>query len=280
MEAADRYNAMVRARQEQQRRLSKPFDESYWERYAHMYRFDPTRSPERSLRELIRRLEWEDEIVEIGGGAGRMGLPLALRARSLRNIEPSAAMREQFRISVREHDIGNAEAIASAWPMREPISADVVLTVDVTYFIDDIEPFVRAMHETAQRRVMILTWTVPPPNVSSKLFRIAFEEEEQPSPGFKELLPVIWDLGIAPDVIVVDEPFTWPERLPRNDEEAVRFALEELAAHDHPGAEDNIRAQLDDLFDRGEVYRPTWRTPAKAMLITWFKDSGRDWYPR
>jgi len=272
MDAADRYNAMVRARQEQQRRLSKLFDESYWERYAHTYRFDPTRSPERSLRELIRRLEWEDEIVEIGGGAGRMGLPLALRAGSLRNIEPSAAMREQFRLSVREHDISNAEAIASAWPMREPISADVVLTVDVTYFIDDVEPFIRAMHETARRRVMILTWTVPPPNVSSSLFRIAFDEDERPSPGFKELLPVIWDLGIAPDVIVIDEPFAWPERLPRSDDAAVQFAIEEVAAHDHPGAADNIRSHLRELFKPGEVYRPAWRTPANAMLITWSKD--------
>lgn len=269
MDAAERYNAMVRARQEQQRRLSKPFDESYWERYAHTYRFDPTRSPERSLRELIRRLEWEDEIVEIGGGAGRMGLPLALRARSLRNIEPSAAMREQFRLSVREHDIGNAETIASSWPMRQQISADVVLTVDVTYFIDDIEPFIRAMHETARRRVMILTWTVPPPNVSARLFRLAFDEDELPSPGFKELLPVIWDLDITPDVIVIDEPFTWPERLPEDDDAAVRFAVEEIAAEDHPGAADSIRAHLDELFKRGEVYRPTWRTPAQAMLITW-----------
>ncbi|MXX31465.1 MAG: class I SAM-dependent methyltransferase [Chloroflexi bacterium] len=269
MQAADRYNAMVRARQDQQRRLSRPFDESYWERYAHTYRFDPTRSPEASLRELIRRLEMDDEIVEIGGGAGRMGLPLALRARSLRNIEPSAAMREQFRLSVGEHGIGNAEAISSAWPMREPISADVVLTVDVTYFIDDIEPFVRAMHETARRRVMILTWTVPPPNVSSRLFRIAFDEEEHPSPGFKELLPVVWDMGIAPDVLVINEPFSWPEQLPRDDDAAVQFAIEEIAAHDHSAAADNIRVHIDELFKRGEVYRPAWRTPAKAMLITW-----------
>ncbi len=269
MEAAERYNAMVRARHAQQRRLTKPFDESYWDRYAHTYRFDPHREPEPLLQAALRYVEQGDELIEVGGGAGRIGLPLALRAESLMNVEPSAAMRAQFGIAIDQYGVTNARVLASRWPTAAEVAGDVVFTVDVTYFIDDIEPFILAMHESARRRVMILTWTVPPPNVSSTLFRIAFEENESPSPGFKELLPVIWDLGIVPDVQVVEESFTWPERLPRDEKQAVRFAVDELAAHEHPVAADNIRVRLDELFKRGEVYRPIWRTPAKAMLITW-----------
>ena len=269
MNAAERYNAMVTARQEQQSRLATPFGESYWERYAHTYRFDPHRLPEASIREVIRRMELEDDIIEVGGGAGRVGLPLALRGKSLRNVEPSAAMREQFRLAVWQHGIQNAEAIASSWPMQEPISADLVVTADVTYFISEIESFLRAMHEAARRRVAILTWTVPPPNVNAALFRLAFGEDEAPSPGFRELLPVLWEMDIVPDVLLVEEGFAWPERRPTNDDEALQFVYRELSPKDEEAVAERLRPRLDELFMRDDAFFPTWRTPSQAMLITW-----------
>lgn len=272
MTAAEHYNAMVIARQAQQARLATAYGESYWQRYAHTYRFDPYREAEPQLAAALRYVQPDDDIIEIGGGAGRIGLPMALRAASLRNVEPSAAMREQFGIAIAEHDITNADAIPAAWPTTQPISADIVLTVDVTYFISDIEPFIQAMHESAQHRVMILTWTVAPPNVNANLFRAAFGEEELPSPGFRELLPVIWDMGIVPDMQVVNQAFEWPEQLPTSDDEAVQFALEELAVFDQPDVEANLRNQLDTLFHRGDVYRPAWRIPAAGMVITWNTD--------
>ena len=269
MNAAEHYDSMVIARQDQQARLTIPFDESYWRRFAHTYRFDPHREHEPQLAAALEHIEPDDEIIEIGGGAGRIGLPMALKAKSLTNVEPSGAMREQFGIAIAEHGISNATSIASGWPLDDPISADIVLTVDVTYFISDIEAFLRAMHESANRRVVILTWTVAPPNVNARLFRIAFGEDQAPSPGFRELLPVLWDMGVVPDVQVVDQPFTWPERLPTSNEEAVQFAVSELAAFDQPTAEANIRQQLGALFRRGDIYTPTWRTDSNAMLITW-----------
>ena len=272
MNAAERYNAMVEARQRQQARLATPYGESYWDRFAHTYRFDPNRLPEMSIREVIRRLWMDDEVIEIGGGAGRVGLPLALRAKSLRNIEPSAGMREQFRLLVWQHDIKNAEAIASAWPMREPISADLVVTADVTYFISEIEPFLRAMHEAARKRVAILTWTIPPPNANAALFRIAFDEPEAPSPGFRELLPVLWEMGVTPDVLVVDEPYAWPERRPTNDDEALEFIYNELSPRDEAAVAERLRPKIGELFMRDDAYFPTWRRPAQGMLITWNTD--------
>ena len=270
--AAERYRGMVEARQRQQARLAAAFDGSYWDRFAHSYRFDPNRLPEMSIREVIRRLWMDDEVIEVGGGAGRVGLPLALRAKSLRNIEPSAGMREQFRLLVWQHEIKNAEAIDSAWPMREPISGDLVVTADVTYFIAEIEPFLRAMHEAARKRVAILTWTVPPPNVNAELFRIAFGEEEAPSPGFRELLPVLWEMGVVPDVLVVDEPYAWPERRPTNDDEALEFVCNELSPRDEEAVAERLRPKIGELFMRDDAYFPTWRRPARGMLITWSTD--------
>ncbi len=276
MNAAERYNAMVRATEDQQARLAEPFGPSYWDRFAHTYRFDPERLPEMQIREVIRRMQMEDEIIEVGGGAGRVGLPLRLRGKSLRNVEPSAAMREQFRLAIRQHGITQAEAIASPWPLSEPISADLVVTSDVTYFISDIEPFLRAMHEAARRRAAILTWTVPPPNVNAELFRLAFSEPQAPWPSFRDLLPVLWEMDIVPDVLVInDEPFTWPELRPTDDDEALEFVYNELSPRDRDAVAERLRPLIGELFMRDDAYAPTWRTPSRAMLITWETESPR-----
>ena len=281
MNAAERYRQMVLDRQEQQSRLSLPFDASYWDCYAHTYRFNPRRLPEPSIREVIRRMEMEDEVIEVGGGAGRVGLTLALRAKSLRNVEPSAEMRKQFQQLVHEHEIHNATVVESAWPTAEPMSADVVVTADVTYFITEIVPFIGAMHEAARRRVAILTWTVPPPNVDQRLFELGFGEQQSLSPGYQELLRVIWELGVVPDVLVLDDPYHWPERLPTNDEDALRFACEQLGARDAGTVAARLRPHIGALFNRDLGYLPTWRPPSKAMLITWStSDWQASWRPR
>ncbi len=279
MQAAEHYNAMTRARRAQQRRLNLPQGESHWSKWAHTYRFDPARAPEPLLEAALRYVESDDELIEIGGGAGRIGLPLARRAASLLNVEPSPAMREQFEIAAARYGAANAAALDAAWPLPprlEPISADIVLAADVTYFIDDIEPFIRAMHASARRHVLILTWTVPPPNLNAKLFQIACGEREAPAPGFRQLLPVIRALGIAPEVQAIDEPFAWPERLPQSESEAIQFAIDEIGADEHPEARVRIAARIDDLFERGEaggsVFTPAWRPPAQGMLITWTTD--------
>ena len=270
MTPTQQYAELVHARERQKAELATPLTEQRWAKYAPGYRFDPRREPEPLLAATLELLEPGDEIIEVGGGAGRIGLPLALRARSLLNVEPSAGMIEQYAICVVEHDIDNASGLLETWPTAEPLEADLVVSADVTYFIAEIEPFLLAMDRAARRRVALLTWTVPPPNVNAALFRRALGVAEAPAPSFRELLPILWDAGITPDVRVLDEWFTWPEQLPTDAQSAIAFALEELEPRDEQPARERIAAALDDLYEQGgEVWRPRWRTPSQAMLITW-----------
>lgn len=270
MTPTQRYAEMVHARERQKAELATPLTEQRWAKYAPGYRFDPRREPEPQLAATLELLEPDDEIIEVGGGAGRIGLPLALRARSLLNVEPSAGMREQFEICVAEHGIANAGVRAETWPPAEPLEADLVVSADVTYFVAEIEPFLLAMDRAARRRAALLTWTVPPPNVNAALFRQALGVEEAPAPSFRELLPILWDAGIIPDIRLLDEWFTWPEQLPTDEQSAIEFALEELEPRDEQRAREQIAAVLDDLYEQGgEAWRPRWRTPSQAMLISW-----------
>ena len=91
------------------------------------------------------------------------------------------------------------------------VGGDVVLTCDVTYFVRDIVPFVDKMQAAARRRVMIVVWDEPPPNRGGNLFRRVYGEPLAPMPGHRELLPVLWDMGILPDVRVLPAPTWWED---------------------------------------------------------------------
>ena len=268
MSAAGRWGEMVRARAAQRAELATPVSESRWAAWAPSYRFDPRRAPEPSLAAVLELVEAGDEIVEAGGGAGRIGLPLALAAKSLVNVEPSAAMRREFAACAAEHGIVNARSIDAAWPAN--VEGDLAVSADVMYFVEEIAPFVRALQERARRRVVLLTWTAPPPNVNAELFRIACGAEEAPAPGIGELLPVLEELGIAAEVRELEERFSWPEELPEDEESAIRFALDEVEPRDRDAARERVAARIGELFERGErPWRPLWRIESRAVIASW-----------
>ena len=90
----------------------------------------------------------EDTVVDAGGGAGRVSLPLALRCQELINVDPSPGMKAEFEAAATEAGIDNALFIQSDWLEATELAGDLVITSNVTYFVRDIVTFVRKMDET------------------------------------------------------------------------------------------------------------------------------------
>ena len=272
MDAANAYADRVDAVQAQRSRLQRhPPDDTRWDRDAPGYRFDPLRAPEPNLEQLASYLRPDDDVLEVGGGAGRIGLPLARQCRSVTNVEPSAGMRAQFAAAARAAGIHNVRVVAGRWPLPVSSPVAVALTVDVTYFIRDIVPFVRALSAAAQRRVIISLWAVPPPARDAALFRLVFGEDQIVAPGHRELLPVLWEMGVLPEVRVHPESFTWPEPQPATRAAAIQFALDQMQPRDREASGRRVEEHFDALFasESTGAYRPLWRPSAPGLLITW-----------
>jgi hypothetical protein len=90
--AADRYASRVDAVLAQRTRLGGPPPR---DRRAGcpadnpLMKADPLRPLDPNLAVIASYIEGDDVIVDIGGGAGRISLPLALRCREVINVEPS-----------------------------------------------------------------------------------------------------------------------------------------------------------------------------------------------
>lgn len=96
MSAAKTYAARVDAVLEQRTRLrgTQPVDDLFsgLPPDHQLLRTDARRSLEPNLAIIASYIEPDDVIVDVGGGAGRYSLPLALRCREVINVDPSAGM--------------------------------------------------------------------------------------------------------------------------------------------------------------------------------------------
>jgi SAM-dependent methyltransferase len=242
---------------------------------AEQARDDPHRPLDENLRALASYIDPDDVVVDVGGGAGRVCLPLALRCREVVNVDPAPAMQAAFERSAQDAGIANVRFVRATWPTDPPVRGDVVLATQVTYFVRDIVPFVQQLDAAARRRVIIGIWSVPPPVQGEAVFELLFGGPFVRPPGHRELLPVLWDLGILPDVRVLPMPmrrtYAWPPQPTREQmvEWAVRYVVS-LGAVTEPDARAKITAHFDELFVQdADGYRPHWPPDVREMLITW-----------
>ncbi len=245
-----------------------------WDQMAAQFRLDPRRPLDPNMEALSAFIESEDTIVDVGGGAGRVSLPFAGRAREIINVEPSPGMVTQFEESAAEARIRNARAVAAEWMADHGVSGDVSLVFNVTYFVGEIVPFVEKLVASTRRRVVIGVWSVPPPDQSAVLFDVIYGERQERVPGHRELLAVLWEMGILPDVRVLPSPFRNRTPTPQTREETVRAWAQQSRAREIERAAERIDGAFESLFVQGpDGYLPTFRPDAREMLITW--ETGR-----
>src|SRR5208282_1344281 len=212
--AADRYAARVDAVLAQRTRLRGP--QPPGDLFAGLpgdhplIKADPRRPLDPNLEIIASYVESDDVIVDVGGGAGRISLPLALRCREVVNVEPSAAMAAGFRANAAQAGITNSRVIAGDWLAIEPPVGTLVLANHVAYLTRDIVRFIEKLERSGRRRILITVNSPPPPSWQRVLFQLAHGEEEVVVPGHAELVNVLWELDILPDIRVLPLPSTTP----------------------------------------------------------------------
>src|SRR6516165_7612399 len=287
--AADRYAARVDAVLAQRTRLRGP--QPPGDLFAGLpsghplLTADPRRPLDPNLEIIASYIEADDIIIDVGGGAGRILLPLSLRCREVINIEPSSAMATGFRANASQAGIANARVIEGDWLEVDPPVGTVALVNHVTYLTREITQFVNKLEPAGRRRVLITVNSPPPPSWQRVLFQLVYEEVEEVVPGHVELANVLWEQGILPDIRVLPLHASSPI-FPADPREAAitarvagfggdQWALWPLGSDLERRLHTVLETRFDELFGPGpEGFVPRFITPGREILITWQPTTG------
>jgi len=106
----------VRANRAQVDQVREVPDRDFYAPVSSLFVADPRRTGEEALDALVALIEPGDRWLDIGAGAGRYALPLAIRAREVIAVEPSASMRNALRMGKEEHGLANLRIVPGTWP--------------------------------------------------------------------------------------------------------------------------------------------------------------------
>jgi SAM-dependent methyltransferase len=274
--AAATHDALAAAYHVQRAKLAPP--EDMWANCAANFKPDFSAPVPPFGERVASFLGAQDVLLDVGGGSGRVSLPIADRCREVICVDPSPAMGEVFETAVREAGIRNARFVLGGWAETPGVAGDVTLVAHVTYFVTDIVSFVRRLNDATRRRVLIGLHSPPPPDLFAPFFKLTRGEEQALVPGRDELLAVLTELGIDAQVIEVG-PAPQPvvgAALGASREQTVRGEVEGgvrlgwLQAAETESAAALFLEHFDDLYvDTEQGSRRRVGVGSRELIVTW-----------
>jgi hypothetical protein len=207
--------ARVRANREQVDAYREVQDDrDFYRPTSSLFRADPHRTDDPILSALLALARPDDVWLDIGAGAGRFALPLALSVREVIAIDPSEGMLNGLRSDMAESGIANVRVIHGRWPAdADGLVADVSLIAHVSYDVEEIDPFIRAMEAATRRLCVAVLMEQAPSAIAAPFWPPVHGVERVPLPALGELVALLEARGQTVQVRrLPGEGRRWPTR--------------------------------------------------------------------
>ena len=269
--AADWSRRVAGNREQAERLREERGDGDHYRPLASMFRADPHRTDDEVLEALLAIAQASDTWIDVGAGAGRFSLPLALSVQSVIAVEPSGAMREEFANLQIEHGITNVELRKDRWPSDDPALTDigdVALISHVAYDIEPIDAFLDTLERSARRECVAVLFDRTPSAMFWQVWPAIHGEDQVQLPGGNEFIALLQARGADVETSMIVPRGERPRFVFATLDDAVEWARRRLwLAEDTaklPTLERSVQALLSEV-DGG------WTLPDRPeqMLIRW-----------
>ena len=268
--AVERWRSMVEAERAQSARVSDRAAGGPAQRWgqgrAEAFRADPHREGDHDV-ELIRGFVGADQtLLDVGAGGGRIALPLALRCQQVIAVEASPSMAAILKEEEAKAEISNVTLIEGRWQDVEAPAADVVLCWNVLNYVEDIDVFMKKVDAHARERVLVVLHEVSPMAQVYPFWQRVHGSEPARSPGLAELLAVLWELDIHPDLQMLP-----PRRRTVRSREAARDQMRDRLGVAPDSPEDaRLESALDELLEEQDgSLTVRGASVVREGLLTW-----------
>jgi len=268
----------VRANREQVDLVREEPDRDFYAPVSSLFVADPRRTGEEALDALLTIAEPGDRWLDIGAGAGRYALPLALRVAEVIAVEPSASMRNALRTGKAEHGLDNVRLVGARWPdalleLGEPPVADVALIAHVGYDIEAIGPFLDGMEVAAGRLCVAMLTDQSPASVADPFWPIVHGMDRVPLPALPDLAELLRARGRTTEIVRVD-------RAPRTFDSfdgLATFVRRQLWIRDDGEKDRAFRSALAGMARELDDDSWTLATPPVGLIgiLTWQPEADR-----
>lgn len=241
------WGARVRAHHEQTARIREtPEGGDFYAPVSRLFIADPRRTDDDVLAQLLPLTAPEDTCLDIGAGAGRYALPLALRVREVIALDPSPSMLEALREQADLHGIANVRTIEDRWPPADGVggapAADVALIANLGYDVEAIGPFLDAMDAAATRRCIAILADRQPSAPAHAFWPPVHGESRAELPAFEDFVALLRARGREPQVALLPRP----ARGYGSREELVRWVRNQLFVADGSAKDAVLQRELAD----------------------------------
>jgi SAM-dependent methyltransferase len=243
---------MVEAEREQTARINKRDAGGPAQRWAggraEAFRADPRRADDPAVDLVSGFVATEQALLDVGAGAGRLALPMALRCSQVVAVEAAPPMAAILKEEAAKADITNVQLIEGRWQDVDAPVADVVLCYNVLNYVSDIDVFMTKLDSHAREHVLVVLMEEAPTSQAYPFWRRVHGAEPARTPALAELLAVLWELDIHPDMkMLPPRPRSYRSRDAAREQLMQRLGLTAGSAE-----EARLEDALDELLEDSE----------------------------
>jgi len=263
----------VRANREQVDRFREvPDGPDFYGPVSPLFVVDPHRTDDPLLDRLLELARPDDTWIDIGAGAGRFALPLALAVHDVVAIDPSVGMLAALREAMATHGIANVRVVQGRWPLdpdeipREGVPhGDVALIAHLGYDIERIGPFLDAMEVAAGRLCVAVLMDRQPASMAHRFWPAIHGEPRVALPALREFVDLLRVRGRSPEVHETEQPPRGFDSL----EDAERFVRRQLWVEEGGEKDQRFRGLLRAAARQHDGRWYLDDRPPAVGLVTW-----------